>query len=65
MELLNICETTNFYSQVIPDINVFRQDPDFKANYVIKFEDFQYEALFIDKLDCGPVKTELKVFNST
>ena len=65
MELLNICETTNFYSQSIPDITLFRQDPNFKANQTIKFEDFKYEALFIDKLDCGSVKTELKVFNST
>lgn len=65
VELVNICEMTNFYSQAIPNITLFRQDPNFKANQTIKFEDFKYEALLIDKFDCGPVKTELKVFNST
>ena len=32
VELLNICETTNFYSQSISDITLFRQDPNYKAN---------------------------------
>jgi hypothetical protein len=42
IELLNLCETTSFYSQVIPDINLFKQDPDFNQNSqkIVKFDEF-------------------------
>ena len=32
---------------------------------MIKLETFRYEALEVYKVDCGPVKTELWLFNST
>jgi hypothetical protein len=63
--MVNLCETTTFDSQLIPDIKLFKQDPNLKAQQVIKFEDFSYDALSINSIYCGSVKTEIKVFNST
>jgi len=46
--MLNLCESTTFDNQLIPDIKLFKQDPNFKAQQVIKFEDFRYDALSIN-----------------
>lgn len=61
LEIVNLCESTTFYNQAIPDMDLFREDPNYSDQQVIKFNDFLYEALQIYQLDCGPVKTFIKV----
>jgi len=45
LEMVNLCKTTKFYDQSIANMIVFKQDPEFKPQQVILFDDFKYEAL--------------------
>jgi hypothetical protein len=55
LKMINICEQTTFYTQKISSVRAFVQDPEFKSQDQISFEEFKYEAKEVYQVDCGPV----------
>jgi hypothetical protein len=57
--LIDPCVTTTFYSQQIPDLSVFRQDPSISMQRKISFEPFSYDVLTLYGVNCGLIINKL------